>query len=169
MPKAERRSRADVADELEGAFDSWEYQLHEMQESELSRHDPFYRMALAEVPALLSPVRLASRRNPNGTRAALRLGLLMGMWQGRPAAIHRKREASDVARGRKVKSAAAAGGRVRWRTEERDKQIEAARERVTAVHQDHPRRSWTDVCKQVGKERRVSDKTIQRYTAAVRW
>jgi hypothetical protein len=171
MPRAERRSRADIADELEGAFDSWEYQLHEMQESELSQRDALCKRLLTEVPELLAPARLASHRDPKRTWAALRLGLLMGLWQAHPDAIHRRREAPDVARGQKVKGGAATGGRERWRAEEQERvqRLRTARERVTALHRDHPRRSWADICSQVGRERGLSGRTIQRYTATCRW
>lgn len=162
------RTQADLQDELRSVLDSWEYEIREERRSYESL-DPVERKVVTELPPLLAVLRDAVERDPLAAWSALRLGLLMGLREANGAAVHRRREAPDVERGQKVKRAAAEGARARWEDPRVQRKRGAAVARVSALHRSYPKRSRTDICRQVGKELEVSGRTIQRYTTRVRW
>ncbi len=88
-----------------------------------------------------------------------------------PDSVHRRREAPDTERGRRVKRAAAEGGRERWKVMEQAQRQsrERAMSLVSTLHQRHPKQSRTYICERVGKELGRSGRTIQRYTRSIRW
>lgn len=105
-------------------------------------------------------------------RHALFTGLLAGNDQMRPYVAHFQqrlhRQEPDAARGRKVRDSGREGGRQGGRPRKATDAATLCRA-VSTAHQRNPQRSWTAVCKAIGKEHGLGSVTVSKHAASVRW